>query len=38
MFRVELPAPLGARVMVVGFRFVMGSEGEIEAERLTVPE
>jgi len=37
-FRVELPTLLEARMMVVGLRFVMGPEGEIEADRLTVPE
>jgi hypothetical protein len=38
IFRVELPAPLEARVIVVGLRFVMGPGGEMEADRLTLPE
>jgi hypothetical protein len=37
-FRVEFPAPLEATVIVVGLRFVLGPDGETEADRLTVPE
>jgi hypothetical protein len=29
---------LEVRVIVFGLRFVVGPEGEIEADRLTVPE
>ncbi len=37
-FRVELPTPLEPRMMLVGLRFVMGPDGEIEADSVTVPE
>lgn len=37
-FRNELPAPLEVSAIVVGLRVAIGPEGEMDADRLTVPE